>query len=301
MSRRDSGKISPRAGRAHRRRERAVGVAGAISVLLTFALSATGNEPVARADGLDAVLASILDGATGPAGAADPAAAGVELAGVSEVGAAAGSSSLGAFVQGIEQDWINSTSGQQFDNALNTAFATLDPTAAAGTCGLICDGADGTSGGTLDAADGQGGGLLFGNGGNGATDAAGAGGVGGAGGFWFGAGGDGGAGGVGGDGGAGGAGGQFGGDGGNGGAAGAGGHAGAGGAGGIGGLAGNEGPASPIPPTGPTGPVNPTPPGNPLPPPSGPPRVITCIVNEGCFTYPAGGGFSPLTGDAAGG
>lgn len=28
----------------------------------------------------------------------------------------------------------------------------------------------------------------------------------------------------------------------------------------------------------------------PVPPaPSGPPEVITCIVNEGCFTYPAGG------------
>ena len=54
-----------------------------------------------------------------------------------------------AFWQGLEQDWINSTFGQQVDSALNTWFAQADPaelaanTGAAGECGLICDWANG--------------------------------------------------------------------------------------------------------------------------------------------------------------
>ena len=80
-----------------------------------------------------------------------------------------------AFWQGLEQDWINSSFGQQVDSALNTWAAQVDPaaTTTAGDCGLICNGVDGTGGGTLAQADGEGGGLFFGNGGNGATDGAG--------------------------------------------------------------------------------------------------------------------------------
>ncbi|MGB6205575.1 MAG: hypothetical protein WBF82_01200, partial [Mycobacterium sp.] len=77
-----------------------------------------------------------------------------------------------SFLHGLEQDWLNSSFGQQVDSAMNTWAAQADP-AAAGSCGLICNGVDGASGGTLTQADGQDGGLWFGNGGNGATDAAG--------------------------------------------------------------------------------------------------------------------------------
>ncbi|MGA8548376.1 MAG: hypothetical protein WB785_24405, partial [Mycobacterium sp.] len=101
-----------------------------------------------------------------------------------------------SFLHGLEQVWINSSFGQQVDSALNTWAAQADP-AAAGSCGLICNGADGTSGGTLVQADGQDGGLWFGSGGNGATDAAGQGGDGGNGGLFFGEGGNGGDGGTG--------------------------------------------------------------------------------------------------------
>jgi hypothetical protein len=122
-----------------------------------------------------------------------------------------------SFVQGLEQDWINSPLGEQFDTSLNDWFNQADPSAVdpaadptAGACGLICNGADGTAA----SPDGQGGGLLFGDGGNGftydaATDPSGTpmdGGDGGNAGWWGvgGAGGDGYAGGDGGDGGTGG-------------------------------------------------------------------------------------------------
>lgn len=35
--------------------------------------------------------------------------------------------------------------------------------------------------------------------------------------------------------------------------------------------------------------------------PSGPPELITCIVNEGCFTYPAPGNLFGGTGETGGG
>ena len=56
-------------------------------------------------------------------------------------------------LQGLEQDWINSGFGQQFDTLINSWFNLADPSSSA--CGLICDG-----------ADGQGGGLIFGDAGN---------------------------------------------------------------------------------------------------------------------------------------
>ena len=71
-------------------------------------------------------------------------------------------------LQGLEQDWINSSRGQQIDSELNTWAAQSDPAAvsSAGACGLICDGTKGP-GVSLTDADGQGGGLLFGSGGRG--------------------------------------------------------------------------------------------------------------------------------------
>ncbi|HEY9304983.1 MAG TPA: hypothetical protein VIO95_11900, partial [Mycobacterium sp.] len=95
--------------------------------------------------------------------------------------AAATADSSSSLLHGLEQDWINSSFGQQIDSALNSWFNQADPAAdpTGGACGLICNGANGISGGSLSDANGQGGGIFFGNGGNGATDAAGQGGVGG--------------------------------------------------------------------------------------------------------------------------
>ena len=61
-------------------------------------------------------------------------------------------------IQNLEQDWINSSFGQQVDTSLNTWFAQafLAAYSGAGACGLICNGADGTGGASLTAADGEG-------------------------------------------------------------------------------------------------------------------------------------------------
>ena len=261
-----------------RRRRRVAGLTSGAGAFVTFGLSPLAAAPPAHADVLDVILDPIINSlssvdptlavdATGWLASLD------SLSGVSSSmlpdtssalsdsgSTASAADSSSSFLQGLEQDWINSSFGQQLDASLNTWAAQPEPSAVstADACGLICNGADGTGGGSLTAADGQGGGLLFGNGGNGATDAAGQGGNGGNGGFLFGDGGEGGNGAnattPGGDGGAGGAGGNAGllfGNGGNGGDGGAGavdGSGGAGGTGGLFGLAGQHGANGPPPP-----------------------------------------------------
>jgi hypothetical protein len=61
--------------------------------------------------------------------------------------ASSGPDPFTAFVQGLEQDWINSPFGTQFDTSLNTWAAQADASAfnAADSCGLICNGAAGTA------------------------------------------------------------------------------------------------------------------------------------------------------------
>ena len=56
-------------------------------------------------------------------------------------------------MQALEQDWLTSGFGQQFDTLINDWFNQVDPTN--GACGLICDGADGQGGGLIcaDAGD----------------------------------------------------------------------------------------------------------------------------------------------------
>src|SRR6201992_3230405 len=218
-------------------RRRALGLGSGAGAFLALGLGPLAGAPTAKADIFDDILdmavgsaATSAITAVNPTDFFDPSVfAGLltdlstpagwetllgDLGGVSstaltvptDTGAAAGDAGSAAaavdpstaFWQGLEQDWINSTFGQQVDSALNTWFAQADPaaTTTAGACGLICNGVDGTGGGTLADADGQGGGLFFGNGGNGATDSAGVGGAGGDAGWW-GNGGDGGAGGAG--------------------------------------------------------------------------------------------------------
>jgi hypothetical protein len=152
------------------RRQRAVGLTGAISAFLTLGLGPLANAPKAKADGFDVVIDQVVNAITGSLsdvaassaavpelgslalGAADPA-AGVGLGSLPDVGSVAAASPVDAWLQGLEQDWINSGVGQQVDTLLNSWFNLADPSS--GACGLICDG-----------ADGQGGGLIFGDAGN---------------------------------------------------------------------------------------------------------------------------------------
>ena len=190
----------------------AIGLSGSAGAFLAFGLGSLAAAPSAKADVFDdildlavgsavssavtavnptdfldpGVLSGLLGDLSTPAGwdtlltdFSNPSSFDAVFSGSSALSdsgsAVSAADSSTSFLQGLEQDWMNSSFGQQVDSALNTWAAQSDP-AAAGSCGFICNGADGTGGGSLTAADGQDGGFLFGNGGNGATDAAGQGG-----------------------------------------------------------------------------------------------------------------------------
>jgi Phosphoesterase family len=140
------------------RRQRAVGLTGAISAFLTLGLGQLANAPTVKADAFDAILDPIINSITSSLGDAAVGSAAVpelSLGSLSDVGSATAASPVDASLNGLEQDWINSSFGQQFDTLINSWFNLVDPTN--GACGLICDG-----------ADGQGGGLIFGDAGAGA-------------------------------------------------------------------------------------------------------------------------------------
>src|SRR6202035_5385465 len=135
------------------RRQRAVGLTGAISTVLTLGLGQLANAPQAKADGFDVVIDQVVNAITNSLGdvAAGSAAvselgslglgatestAGVGLGSLPDVGSVAAASPADA-LQGLEQDWINSSFGQQFDTLINSWFNLVDPTN--GACGLICD------------------------------------------------------------------------------------------------------------------------------------------------------------------
>ena len=136
------------------RRQRAVGLTGAISMFLTLGLGPLANAPKAKADEFDVVIDQVLNAITASLGDVAAGSAAVPELGslslVTDVGTVAAASPVDAWLQGLEQDWINSGFGQQFDTLINSWFNLVDPTS--GACGLICDG-----------ADGQGGGLIFGD------------------------------------------------------------------------------------------------------------------------------------------
>jgi hypothetical protein len=138
------------------RRQRAVGLTGAISMFLTLGLGSLANPPKATADEFDVVIDQVLNAITASLGdmaAGSAAVPEVSLGSLSDVGSVAAASPVDAWLQGLEQDWINSGFGEQVDTLINSWFNLVDP--ANGACGLICDG-----------ADGQGGGLIFGDAGN---------------------------------------------------------------------------------------------------------------------------------------
>jgi hypothetical protein len=135
------------------RRQRAVGLTGAISMFLTLGLGPLANAPKATADEFDVVIDQVLNAITASLGDVAAGSAAVPELGSLSLGATesvAAASPVDASLNGLEQDWINSSFGQQFDTLINSWFNLVDPTN--GACGLICDG-----------ADGQGGGLIFGD------------------------------------------------------------------------------------------------------------------------------------------
>jgi Phosphoesterase family len=135
------------------RRQRAVGLTGAISMFLTLGLGPLANAPTVKADAFDAILDPIINSITSSLGDVAAGSAAVPELGSLSLGATesvAAASPVDAWLSGEEQDWINSGFGQQVDTAINSWFNLVDPTTTA--CGLICNG-----------ADGQGGGLIFGD------------------------------------------------------------------------------------------------------------------------------------------
>ena len=86
-----------------------------------------------RPIGFDVVIDQVVNAITGSLGdvAAGSAAVpelGVGLGSLSDVGSAAAASPADAWLQGLEQDWINSAFGQQFDTLINSWFNLADPT-----------------------------------------------------------------------------------------------------------------------------------------------------------------------------
>ena len=139
---------------AHRRRPRAVGLTGAVSMFLTLGLGQLANAPKASADEFDVVIDQVLNAITPSLGDLAASSAAVPELGSLGLGAAesaaAAASPVDSWLHVLEQDWISSGFGQQVDTTINSWFNLVDPTT--GACGLICDG-----------ADGQGGGVIFGD------------------------------------------------------------------------------------------------------------------------------------------
>src|ERR1700744_1053987 len=138
-----------RRSRSAKARRRAVGV----GTFLALGMTPFATAPTVKADEFDAILDPIINAITGSLGDVAAGSAAVPELGSLGLGATesvAEASPVDAWLNGLEQDWINSGFGQQVDTAINSWFNLVDPTATG--CGLICNG-----------ADDQGGGLIFGD------------------------------------------------------------------------------------------------------------------------------------------
>jgi hypothetical protein len=117
-----------------RRRQRAVGLTGAISAFLMFGLGPLANLPKANADEFDVVIDQVLNAISGSLGdmaagwAAVPELGSLGVS-AADVGSGAAANPADAWLQGLEQAWINSSFGQQVDTALNDWFNQVDPSA----------------------------------------------------------------------------------------------------------------------------------------------------------------------------
>ena len=159
-----------------RRRARAAGLGGSAGAFLAFGLSPLVGAPTAKADVFDdifdlaigsaassaltavnptdfvdpGVLTGLLGDLSTPAGwdtlladFANPSsfdAVSASSTALSDTGSAASAAdSSTTFLQGIEQEWINSSFGTQVDSELNQWAAQSDPAAisTAGACGVI--------------------------------------------------------------------------------------------------------------------------------------------------------------------
>jgi Phosphoesterase family len=146
-----------RRSRSAKARRRVVGLSSGVGAFLALGMTQLTTAPTVKADGFDAILEPIINSITGALGdvaagsaalpelgslglaAADPA-TGVGLGSLSDVGSVAAASPVDAWLQGLEQAWINSSFGQHVDTAINDLFNHVDPSA--GACGLVCNGAD---------------------------------------------------------------------------------------------------------------------------------------------------------------
>src|ERR1700733_15297117 len=118
--------MADRSGRKHsppsrkamiRRRQRADGLTGAISAFLTLGLGPLANAPKANADGFDVVSDQVVNAfppSLGDVAAGSAAVPELGLGSLPDVGSATAASPVDASLSGLEQDWINSSFGQQF-------------------------------------------------------------------------------------------------------------------------------------------------------------------------------------------
>src|ERR1700761_593553 len=142
-----------RRSRSAKARRRAVGLSSGVGAILALGTTQLATAPTVKADEFDAILDPIINAITGSLGDVAAGAAAVPELGSLGLGATesvAAASPVDTWLSGLEQDWINSSFGQQFYTLINSWFNLADPTSTA--CGLICNG-----------ADGQGGGLIFGD------------------------------------------------------------------------------------------------------------------------------------------
>ncbi len=118
-----------------RRRQRAVGLVGGIGAFLMVGMGPLANLPEAKADVFDAVIDQVLNAIGGSLGdlaagsAAVPDLGSLGLGSLSDLSSAAAANPVDAWLQGLEQDWIGSSFGQQVDTALNGWFNQVGPTA----------------------------------------------------------------------------------------------------------------------------------------------------------------------------
>src|SRR5271163_2745077 len=151
-----SGKHSAKKNRSAKAkaRRRAIGLGSGAGAFLALGLGPLAGAPTAKADIFDDILdmavgsaASSAITAVNPTDFFDPSVLSgflTDLSSVSSTGltlpdaataasdagsAASAADSSTAFWQGLEQDWINSSFGQQVDSALNTWAAQVDPAA----------------------------------------------------------------------------------------------------------------------------------------------------------------------------
>src|SRR5277367_1799 len=139
-----------RRSRSAKARRRVVGLSSGVAAFLALGMTQLAAAPTVKADGFDAILDPIINSITGSLGdvaAGSAAVPDLGLGSLSDVGSVPAASPIDAGLQGLEQDWINSGFGQQFDTLINSWFNLVDPTSSA--CGLICDGADGQGGGLI--------------------------------------------------------------------------------------------------------------------------------------------------------